>query len=337
MRAVKAARKRRYAAQVPAEGDDGVFSESWFPICPSDEVRPGEVVGKSFLDGRVVVYRDTAGVAHVQSAWCPHVGADLAVGTVVGDNLRCAFHHWEFGTDGACVRTGSGDPPPRNACLFNFPTAEKFGLIWAFNGESPWWQIPDFPVPEDQLAIDVRYDVPTMPVDPWVVCANTPDWQHIKVVHRLEFDHSNLYERIEWTAHSMRYGFSARMENGAGPEIEYQVGVFGTSMFHLHGTLNGMWYAVLTAFGMPAPGVTQNYFVLCVRKGDGSAASNAQIQQLHEFLYRLGKRMTNDDRPILHNIRYAPGSLTPADRALARYLEFVRRFPRSHASADFSK
>ncbi|HTL00203.1 MAG TPA: Rieske 2Fe-2S domain-containing protein [Pseudomonadales bacterium] len=330
-------RKRRFAAQVPAEGDGGLFTQSWFPICPSYEVMPGQIVGKSFLDGRVVVYRGNDGRASVLSAFCPHVGADLAVGAVVGNDIRCAFHHWEFDADGRCLRTGIGDPAPKNACLFKFPSVEKFGLIWAFNGDEPWWDIPEFPVPEEELAIDVRYDVPTMPVDPWVVCANTPDWQHIKVVHRLEFDHSNLYDQIEWTSHSMRYSFAGRMENGNGPEINYNVGIYGTSIFHLHGTLNGQWYAVMTAFGMPQPGVTQNYFVLCVQKGDGSPESNQQIKFLHDFLFKLGKTMTDDDRPILHTIKYSPGTLTRSDRALARYLEMVRKFPRAHPSADFIK
>jgi len=232
-------RKRRFAAQVPAEGSDGLFTQSWFPICPSYEVAAGQIVGKTFLDGRVVVYRGADGRASVLSAFCPHVGADLAVGAVVGNDIRCAFHHWEFDADGKCLRTGIGDPAPKNACLFKFPCVEKFGLIWAFNGDEPWWDIPEFPVPEDELAIDVRYDVPVMPVDPWVVCANTPDWQHIKVVHRLEFDHSNLYDNIEWTSHSMRYSFAGKMEKGNGPEINYNVGIYGTSIFHLHGTLNG--------------------------------------------------------------------------------------------------
>jgi len=331
------ARRRRRALAVPAEGSDGAFTESWFPICPSYEVRPGEVVGKSFLDGRVVVYRGVDGKASVLSAYCPHVGADLGIGKVVGNRIQCAFHHWEFDDDGRCVKTGIGDPAPRDACLFNFPTVEKFGLVWAFNGESPWWSIPEFPVPEGELSIDVRYDVPTMPVDPWIVCANTPDWQHIKVVHRLDFDHADLYERIAWTNHSMRYSFSGRMEHGTGPEIAYNVGIFGTSIFHLHGTMNGMWYAVLTAFGMPAPGVTQNYFVTCVRRGDGSPESEQTIKQQHDFIFKLGKAMTADDRPILHSIKYVPGNLTRADRALARYLDMVRSFPRSHASADFIK
>ena len=331
------ARARVRAAAVPAEGADGLFTESWFPICPANEVEPGQVIGRTFLDGRVVVFRGDDGHAQVMSAYCPHVGADLAVGAVVGNAIRCAFHHWEFDADGKCLRTGIGDPPPINACLFKFPSIEKFGLIWAFNGTDPWWRIPEFPVAESELAIDVRYDVPTYPVDPWVICANTPDWQHIKVVHRIDFDHSTLYDQIAWTDHSMRYSFSGRMDNGAGAEIEYNVGIFGTSIFHLHGTLNGQWYAVMNAFGMPAPGVTQDYFVLCVKKGDGSPENIAHTKMLHDFLFALGKAMTNDDRPILNSIKYAPGTLTKADRALGRFLEYVRTFPRSHTAADFIK
>ena len=76
---------------------------------------------------------------------------------------------------------------------------------------------------------------------------------------------------------------------------------------------------------------------MCVKKGDGSPESELQIEQLHEFIFKLGKSMTDDDRPILHTIKYAPGTLTKADRALARYLDMVRKFPRTHPSADFIK
>src|SRR5262245_50333787 len=61
----KSPRKRFRAVPIPAEGENGLFTESWFPICPSFEVTPGKVVGKSFLDGRVVVYRTDDGQPHV--------------------------------------------------------------------------------------------------------------------------------------------------------------------------------------------------------------------------------------------------------------------------------
>ena len=212
-------RVRPRSKPVPAEGQDGLFTESWFPVCMSSELSVGQVLGRSFLDGRVAIFRGEDGVAQVFSAYCPHLGADLAAGKVVGNRIQCGFHLWEFNSEGWCEKTGLGDPPPKTACLYKFHSVEKFGLIWAFNGDEPWWEIPDYPKAEDEISFSVNYDVPAIPVDPWVVCANTPDWQHLKAVHRLDFDHERLQEHIDWTDHSMEYDLQAKLEAGEGPVV----------------------------------------------------------------------------------------------------------------------
>lgn len=227
-------RVRPRSKPIPAEGDGGLFSESWFPICMSKELPQGKIIGRSFMDGRVVTFRGDDGIARVFSAYCPHVGADLAAGQVVENRMQCGFHKWEFNTDGWCEKTGLGEPPPKTACLYKFHSVEKFGLVWAFNGAEPWWEIPDYPMPEEDLAFLVDYDVPALPVDPWVVCANTPDWQHLKAVHRLDFDHEWLYDKIEWTDHSMEYDLDAKLEGGSGPSLNARAGIYGTSFFRLH-------------------------------------------------------------------------------------------------------
>src|SRR5262245_41163179 len=125
VRTEDALRSPRNASHIPAEGENGLFSQSWFPLCKSQDVQPGQVIGRNFLDGRVVVLRGADGRARVLSAYCPHLGADLATGSVIGENLRCAFHHWEYDGSGRCVRTGIGDPPPPGARLFEFPVLER--------------------------------------------------------------------------------------------------------------------------------------------------------------------------------------------------------------------
>lgn len=274
-------------------------------------------------------------MAQVFSAYCPHLGADLSTGTVVGNRIQCSFHRWEFDSEGWCAKTAIGDPPPANACLYKFHSVERFGLIWAFNGEEPWWEIPDYPKPEEELAFHVSYDVPIVPVDPWVICANTPDWQHLKAVHRLEFDHEGLFDRIEWTDHSMSYDLDGKLDAGAGPPLTARVGIYGTSFFRLHGELMGQWIAAMTAFHLVAPGQTQVYFSLGTTRSDGSPEDDARVAMTHALMFKFAKSIVTDDRPILHTIKYQPGAMTASDRALTKYLQMVRAYPRSHVSADF--
>src|SRR5258708_5020360 len=111
-----ARRTRLLSNPVPFEGENGLFSESWCPICLSTDIPKGGVVGVPFLDGRVVAFRGEDGIARVMSAYCPHMGADLSMGKVVGNNIQCKFHKWEMNGEGWCVKTGVGDPAPRKAC-----------------------------------------------------------------------------------------------------------------------------------------------------------------------------------------------------------------------------
>lgn len=87
----------------------------------------GQVVGREFLDGRVVVWRGSDGVARVNSAYCGHMGADLALGDVEGCVLRCELH-WDT------APTGLYDVP-------EFPTVATEEIV------SCVFQIEPLPVP----------------------------------------------------------------------------------------------------------------------------------------------------------------------------------------------
>lgn len=327
---IHVSRKRLLGRPIPAEGENGLFTQSWFPLCLSSEVATGQVLGMDFLGGRVIVFRGASGVAQILSAYCPHLGADLVVGDVFEDTIRCAFHHWQYNQNGACIQTGVGDPPPPAACLFKFPTAEKHGIIGAFNGEEPHFEIPDFPYPDDELVKKVEGPDSLLNVDPWVICCNTPDMQHIKALHGITFDQQDPDEEIEWTDHSMLYDFKGRHANGE--PIEYRVGIFGTSIFYQSSTFNGRWFGFIAPMGLPRPGQSKVFLIIAARKSDGDAASTAAFI---DFAMDLEKRVVSEEVPILQSIHFKPGKLTKSDKALGKFLQYLRNFPRAHPSAEF--
>lgn len=318
----------RHSTRVaPREGEDGLFTQSWFPICQAVEVGNGEIRGFDFLDGRVIVVRTLDGSVRVQSAYCPHMGADLSVGTLIDGRVRCAFHHWEYGGDGRCARTAIGDPPPAAARLFNFPTRERFGLIWAFNGEQPLWELPDFRFPDQELVMRTTILEPAMPIDPWMQCANTPDLQHIRTLHGVTFRSEDPSEEIEWSPFGLRYHFEAKHRQGE--KAEFWVGINGTSLYWQEAVFEGKWFGFLAPFSLPRPSVTQTFMVLAVRRDLGS---EREVQQALDFFYELEKGVVSEDFLVMKGIRFRAGTLTRSDRALARFFSYMRAYPRAHPS-----
>jgi nitrite reductase/ring-hydroxylating ferredoxin subunit len=326
--------RRRLGSPLPHEGDNGVFSQSWFPIALSSDLDKGQLIGCSFLDGRVVVYRGDDGVARVMSAYCPHMGADLSIGKVVGDRLQCAFHKWEYDNDGWCVKTGVGDPAPPAACLFRFPTQERFGLIWVFNGEEPLWDLFDFEVPDSQLAF-APFCTDVFTCDPWVNAANTPDIQHIKAVHGIRFPAGDPHELVEWEP----YGFRMKVDaiHQQGEKLVWNVGIRGTGVFIQEGLVDGWWLGVTGGAALLRPGAHRMYLSILVHRGDGSAESEKLVQDRLAFGKTLLARTAAEDKPILDSIHHRVGPMTKGDTTLARFYEYLRKYPRAHPSADFIK
>jgi len=312
------------------EGTDGLFSQTWFPVCRSDEVVADTVQGFDFLGGRVIVIRDADGQARVLSAYCPHMGADLCTGEMIDGTVRCPFHFWRYDADGRCVGTGSGDPTPPTARLFAFPTVERYGCIFAFNGETPLFDIPDFPdAPKNLIWKTGEYDG-EMPADPWVICCNTPDMQHIQVVHGITFDNGMPHDRVEWSPHSMVYEFAGTMRDGSA--IKFRVGIFGANIYWQDGYIDGRWFGFIAPMGLPRPGHSRLFFTVGV-EDDGSDPVAAR--DFLDAMYALEVHIATEDLPIIERARFKPGTLTRSDQTLARFLQYLRDYPRVHPSAAF--
>lgn len=334
------------AGAPPWEGTDGRFSQSWFPICLSTELKAGEVKGFDFLDGRIAVFRDKSGVAHVLSALCPHLGADISCGTVVDDTVRCPFHFWRYDGTGQCVATGVGDPVPPRARLFRFPTDEKYGMIFAFNGERPLFDIPEFSARGKPLRLKVglfdpdNWPVPAdpamrastrVPVDPWVICCNTPDMQHQVAVHGVSYPGGKFpHDTVVFDKHSMRYIMKATHQHGE--TIDFRLGVNGTNIYFQEGELDGRWFGFLLPLALPRPRQCELYLACLVEE---DAADPQGTQAYLDAVWELEARVLSEDLVIVNSGRFRPQMLTRSDVSLGRFLKYLSDYPRAHPSADY--
>lgn len=162
----------------------GVVTRSWYALATSREVRHGRV--RSFdLGGRsVAVYRDARGTVRAVDARCPHLGADLGRGQVDGEGLRCAFHGWSFGPDGACRNApGYEQPPDRRARVYQ--VLERWGLVWVWSGAEPEFELPEPPLREKTRAL--RLPAREVRCHPHLVVSNGLDAAHFGALHGFEY------------------------------------------------------------------------------------------------------------------------------------------------------
>jgi len=168
------------------------FIDGWYWALPSKELKKGAVVGIEILGRPLAVYRGKSGRVVAIDAFCPHMGAHFQEGKVEGDSIRCAFHGWKFGEDGACVEIPcqayanqeSAIPPLRR-----FDVREKYGLIWIHTGPAGSSEYDELPTFADLTGVeDADLEIVIggrtyRPCRPEVVMLNAIDAHHFNSVH----------------------------------------------------------------------------------------------------------------------------------------------------------
>jgi len=117
----------------------------WHPVMFASQLqdKPEAVT----LLGEQLVVARMAGAVRCFLDLCPHRGTALSLGWLEGDQLRCAYHGWTYGPDGACTSIPSrfGAVIPSRARTPAYRAMEKNGLIWVSLAAEPVLPVPDFP------------------------------------------------------------------------------------------------------------------------------------------------------------------------------------------------
>ncbi len=165
------------------------YPKGWFQVAYSREVDTGQVIGLHYFGRRLICYRGSTGTPYVLDAYCPHLGADIAVGGSVADDcIVCPFHGWRFDGAGHNVEIPYAKSVNRTARLRAWPTVERAGVIFVwYSAEStePEWELPKIPESDDAAFVfhapeSARW---TFRSHPQEVCENTVDIAHFATVH----------------------------------------------------------------------------------------------------------------------------------------------------------
>lgn len=163
----------------------------WFFMSYTHDLAIGDVKPAQFFGQHLVVWRDEEGTAHVNDAFCPHLGAHMGHGGRVDKcEIACPFHGWRFDADGKNTLIPYSERTNTRDRLRPYPVAERNGIVFAWyhpDGDAPMWEVPEVPEFADSEnfipMITRHFDIEA----PWQeIAENGVDAAHFRYVHNTE-------------------------------------------------------------------------------------------------------------------------------------------------------
>lgn len=129
------------------EGGTAIFLRNyWYVAAWSGEVGRAPLQ-RWLLDEPVVMWRRADGTPCALADRCPHRGAPLSNGRVVGDDIVCGYHGLGFCGDGNCTQVPGVETLPAGLSTRAYPAAERWGWIFLWMGDpalADEAEIPDY-------------------------------------------------------------------------------------------------------------------------------------------------------------------------------------------------
>jgi nitrite reductase/ring-hydroxylating ferredoxin subunit len=314
---------RPFAGQEYGRVHDGTYLKNWNPLMLSSELEPGKIVGKDFLGTRVIAYRDEAGQPVVQSAYCPHVGADLSDGEIVDGKVRCPYHHWKFANDGRCAEIPGEKHIPQVARIYNYPAAERWGLIWAFNGETALYNLPEMPNLAEEDLVYQTFHRGLRGIEGWIGSSNLVDFQHLSTVH-------GIPDPNPVSVVFGDYLITVRQESNVRiADTKLWGGTWLTAHMQFS---NGTERFFMAGSSQVRPGCSDAFFVVAMRRSQademGEEATREELAKRVAYMHKL----YSEDEPILFALRFrghGKRALLRADKYFGQFLQYIEKYPRS--------
>lgn len=319
---------------VPLASELPEYPASWYLFGPAHRLYRGPF-SRDLCGRRVVVYRTQDGKLVALDARCTHLGADLGEGCVVGEEIRCAFHHWRYGPDGRCTRISGADNVPAFARLRRYAVAERHGSVFVFNGPEALFPLPFFDDADAAGLVagrPLRYGADC----PWyMVNGNSFDVQHFRTEHHRELIGTPQIDCPHPFARRIRLTFGVaggsifdRLLRGfVGRRVEVSLTNWGGSVVVVSGRFQRA-VSRLMIFTEPVSPERCSVVAFVFAPRQRWRPVSRPVERLSLWLRRLFTHgFMVDEFTTLAGIRYNPAGLVESDRPLADFFHWVSTLP----------
>lgn len=303
----------------------------WFAVAKANEIVAGEVKALSYFDTELVVWRGEDGAVRALDPYCPHMGAHLGFGgTVVGNDLRCPFHHWRFNGEGAVTDIPYARMiPPRLAksCNNSWPVREAFGMVFVWyhpKKAAPLWELGNVPEIEQEGWVGFEEAEWVIDVHMQEITENSADYAHFGVIHGTKSPPVPTFKIDGYTRYSLVETKMTTPRGEVDGKIEVRAIGPGQSFTRFHGITNVLMNQQITAINAERTHLRQQFYRPAEMSEGGKRVSNAMVRDL---VFQVGQ-----DIPIWEHKRFTPQPLlVEGDGPI---LAYRKQYARYYATDD---
>ena len=172
-----------YVQTAPGTIGGQYLRQFWQPVYHSVDLERSRPTPLRIMSQDFTLYRGESGATVLIDPKCPHRAAQMSIGRIEDDAIRCFYHGWKFGADGTCrEQPAEGSSFARKIALGTYPTREYLGLIFAYFGDG---EPPEFPrYPEfERFSGFVEIDSYSRACNYFQNLENALDMSHVAFVH----------------------------------------------------------------------------------------------------------------------------------------------------------
>jgi phenylpropionate dioxygenase-like ring-hydroxylating dioxygenase large terminal subunit len=335
---------------MPVFNNWDVVAKAWYLAMPSRELARRSARSMDLCGQWVVLFRGEDGTVRALDGYCPHMGTDLGIGSVVGNEIRCFFHHWRYDGNGRCTNIPCQAEIPRNARLQSYCVQEKYGFIWVYPDRAAPATVVEHSELEGQDVVWSHGEPYERSCHHHVTMINGIDPQHLRTVHGIDIamqmdlhenDRQGLIDitlsgelpAARWRERAARRLLGARYSyrmRYAQASIGCLTMLKGVSWFGGGRSIPELY--MIFAYRPLARGRTLVQPIYLARRRAG-----VRGWLVERFLMWLTRRMMlalqGEDGKVYENMRFATEALLPIDAPVAKFIAHVNRLEPSPWSA----